>query len=301
MDNRTDGIREGAGLDESRLNQDFIDLMKKWSSPALFVIAAIVIVYSGRNYLQKRHNARVNKAFEELASVDYTVANPSPVTIAAIRNEYGDVRGIKPITALREADVYLESAIRGVAPGSEPMVDEQGQSLGQYSEEDVLDESGRAEMLDKAEALYRQVAESDEGGDGWDIHRLGAEFGLAAVAESRGDAGAADSAYTKAEALAQKLGYQLWAAVAKERQSNDVAMSEPAELISKAALPVDPVEEPEADSEAEPGIDAVPPADGVAPADEPDASSPPAGEALPADDSPAPDEPEAEPDAGQGG
>ncbi|HED52978.1 MAG TPA: hypothetical protein ENJ00_02095, partial [Phycisphaerales bacterium] len=181
MDNRTDGIREGAGLDESRLNQDFIDLMKKWSSPALFVVAAIVILYSGRNYLQKRHNARVNKAFEELASVDYTVANPSPVTIAAIRNEYGDVRGIKPITALREADVYLEAAIRGVAPGSEPAVDDEGQSLGRYNDEDLLDEAGRSEMLDKAEALYRSVVESDEGGEGWDIHRLGGAFGLAAV------------------------------------------------------------------------------------------------------------------------
>ena len=189
MDDRTSQIREGAGLDESRINQDFIDLMRKWSSPALFVIAGIVLAYWGYGQLQKRANAKVNRAFEEVANaVDYTVASPSPVTLRAIRDQYGSIRGIAPMSALREADVYLNAAVRGVAPGAEPEMDENNVSTGVYAEEDLLSDEDRAKMLDDAERLYREVAGMTKEGEDWAIHHLGAQFGLAAVAESKGDA-----------------------------------------------------------------------------------------------------------------
>ncbi|GAB5496298.1 MAG: hypothetical protein Phyf2KO_13780 [Phycisphaerales bacterium] len=246
MDNRTDQIREGAGLDESRINQDFIDMLQKWSTPALFVIAAIVLAYAGWGFLKDRANAKVNEAFEEVAgSVDYTVNNPSPTTLSAIRAQHGDIEGITPMTSLREADVYLEAAIKGVAPGSELALDENNQPTGEYAEEDLLSADEIAGMLTKAEGLYRAVAESDQGGDGWAIHRLGAQFGLAAVAESKGDSAGAKSAYEAAKSIADSAGFSLWSQIAAERLETVDQMSQSITLVSSASLPKEP--EPESE------------------------------------------------------
>lgn len=247
MDNRTDQIREGAGLDESRINQDFIDMLQKWSTPALFIIAAIVLAYAGFGYLKDRANTKVNEAFEEVAgSVDYTVNNPSPTTLSAIRAQHGDIKGITPMTSLREADVYLEAAIKGVAPGSELALDENNQPTGEYAEEDLLSADEIAGMLTKAEGLYRAVADSDEGGEGWAIHRLGAQFGLAAVAESKGDPAGAKSAYESAKSIADGAGFSLWSQIAAERLATVDQMSQPVTLVSSASLPKEP--EPEAET-----------------------------------------------------
>ena len=45
LDRRTRQITEGAGLEESRLNQDFVEFLKKWSTPLLLVIVAAVAAY----------------------------------------------------------------------------------------------------------------------------------------------------------------------------------------------------------------------------------------------------------------
>lgn len=260
MDDRTSQIREGAGLDESRINQDFIDMLQKWSSPALFIIAGIVLAYWGYGQLQKRANAKVNRAFEQVANaVDYTVASPSPVTLRAIREQYGDIRGIAPMAALREADLYLNAAVRGVAPGAEIELDENNQPTDSYAEEDLLSDEERAKMLDDAEALYREVAGMTKEGADWAIHHLGAQFGLAAVAESKGDAEGAKAAYTEAKTIAESEGFQLWVDVAEERLATVEEMIVPVELVSKAALPKEPELPGEGDVGGATGETPVPP------------------------------------------
>lgn len=264
MDDRTTQIREGAGLDESRLNQEFIDFIRKWSSPALFVVAGIVLLFAGKGYLDKRANAKVNRAFAEVASaVDYTVDSPSPVTLRAIREQYGDIRGIAPMAALREADVYLSAAVRGVAPGAELALGADNQPTGFYAPEDLLSVEDRAKMLDDAERLYREVAGMTQEGGAWAIHRLGAQFGLAAVAESKGDAAGAKAAYEAAKRLAEESGFGMWAEVASERMASAEQMTSAVELVSKAALPKppEPVVEPagpEVPTEGETGGTPVP-------------------------------------------
>ena len=249
MDDRKSEIREGAGLDESRINQDFLDMLSKWSTPALFVIAAIVLAYWGWGQLQARANAKVNEAFDEVAgSVDYAVTNPSPNTLSAIRAQHGSVAGVVPMTSLREADVYLEAAVKGIAPGSELALDEDNNVTGTYSAEDLLSDEEKVEMLDKAESLYRAVASSDEGGDDWAIHRLSAQFGLAAVAESRGDSEGAKSAYESAKATAETAGFSLWVQIAEDRLASVDEMVVPVKLVSRESLPKDP--EPEVTEEA---------------------------------------------------
>ncbi len=291
MDDRTSQIREGAGLDESRINQDFIDLMKKWSSPALFIIAGVVLAYWGYGQLQKRANAKVNRAFEEVANaVDYTVTSPSPVTLRAIREQYGEIRGIAPMTALREADVYLNAAVRGVAPGAEIKLDENNQSTGLYADEDLLSDEDRQKMLDDAERLYREVAGMTSEGN-WAIHRLGAQFGLAAVAESKGDEAGARSAYTEAKAIAEGEGFTLWSKIADERLATMDRMIVPVALISRDALPKAP--EPVVESPiAFPTVEA--------PASDDGAEAPVSDEPTAEDDQPAEELPAEDPGAGDG-
>jgi len=295
MDDRTSQIREGAGLDESRINQDFIDLLSKWSTPALFVIAAVVLAYWGYGQLQKRANAKVNRAFEEVANaVDYTVASPSPVTLRAIREQYGDIRGIEPMSALREADVYLNAAVRGVAPGAELQLDENNQSTGVYAEEDMLSDEDRQKFLDDAERLYREVA-GMKGEAGWAIHRLGAQFGLAAVAESKGDAAGAKAAYAEAKTIAEAEGFELWSKIADERSATVDEMVVPVKLISKEALP----KAPEPEIAAPTGTP-----EGEAPAPEgeatPETGETPVPPEEPSEDAPAEELPKEDPGAGDG-
>lgn len=294
MDDRTSQIREGAGLDESRVNQEFIDLLRKWSSPALFVVAGVVLAFWGYGQLQKRANAKVNRAFEEVANaVDYDVQSPSPVTLRAIREQYGDIRGIAPMSALREADVYLNAAVRGVAPGAELALDENNQSTGAYAPEDMLSDEDRAKMLDDAERLYREVAGMTKEGEDWAIHHLGAQFGLAAVAESRGDAAGAKAAYTEAQRIAEGAGFKLWAEIAGERIATVDTMIVPVALVSKDDLPeeIEPV--PVIESPIE-GPMLVPPVDDT-PAPEGEA-----GEDQPAEDAPADDQPAEDPGESDG-
>jgi len=269
MDDRKDEIREGAGLDESRINQEFIDMLQKWSTPVLFLIAGIVLAYTGWGYLQNRANAKVNDAFDEIAgSVDFSVANPSPNTLKAIRAQHGTVAGVVPMTSLREADVYLEAAVKGVAPGSELALDEDNNQTGTYADEDLLSIAEKSEMLDKAKALYQAVATSDEGGDGWAIHRLSAQFGLAAVAESRGDAAGARSAYESAKTVADGAGFSLWSQIADARLETIDEMVVPVDLVSRLSLPKDP--EPEViETPEEPADETVDPATGDEPATDP--------------------------------
>jgi len=281
MDDRTTQIREGAGLDESKLNQEFIDFIRKWSSPALFVVAGIVLLFAGKGYLDKRANAKVNRAFAEVASaVDYTVDSPSPVTLRAIREQYGDIRGIAPMAALREADVYLSAAVRGVAPGAELALGADNQPTGFYAPEDLLSAEDRAKMLDDAERLYREVAGMTREGGAWAIHRLGAQFGLAAVAESKGDAAGAKAAYEAAKRLAEESGFGMWAEVASERMASAERMTSAVELVSKEALPKPP--EPVVEPAGPVGPEIPGAAEGEAPAAEPAAEQP--AEDVPAED-----------------
>lgn len=317
MDNRTDQIREGAGLDESRINQDFIDMLQKWSTPALFLIAAVVLAYWGWGYLKDRENAKINEAYAEVAgSVDYTVQNPSPTTLAAIRAEYGDVGAIGPMTALREADVYLEAAIKGVAPGSELELDENNELTGTYAEEDLLSEEEAASYLERAEGLYREVATSEKGGEAWAIHRLGGWFGLAAVAESQGDAEGAKAAYESAKALATEAGFMIWAQIADERLATVGEMVTPVKLVSQSQLPELP--EPEVPAETEtPEVEAGPagpelpteevieegdPSEPTEETTEDEAEPAPADDAMapPSDEAPAPADDETPSDDGNG-
>lgn len=235
-------LKEGAGLDESRLNTEFIELLQKWSSPVLFGVAGIVIAYWGYGQLQKRQNDQLNEAYQQYTEIASS-ANPSPTSLRIVAKEYGDKRFIGLQARLREADVYLDSVRTGLVPGAQPV------GFGQDTpEEDLLTDEDRATYLDDSERLYQQVMDEAGATPGQQVHALGAAFGMAAVAEERGDAEQARAAYERVKEMAERVGFSEFVSAADTRlESMDLALSRPT-LPSIGDLP-----RPEPEITIEPG------------------------------------------------
>ena len=213
MDKKIEGLTEGAGREESRINQDFIDFLSKWSTPVLLVMAALAVAYWGWNQYKAMQVAKVNKAS---TAYDAAVAggNPNPDTLAMVAREYDSVRSFGELASLDLADVYLLAVQRGLEPGAEY---QPGQPL---PEGDMLTEQRRASYLDKANTLYGSVAEKTKGVEGKEELTIEAAFGLAAVAESNGDNDTARTQLNLAKEAADKGGFTVLALAAEKRIAN---------------------------------------------------------------------------------
>ncbi|MEO0512217.1 MAG: hypothetical protein AAF108_04895 [Planctomycetota bacterium] len=229
-DVRQSELKEGAGLDESRLNTEFIEALQKYASPLLFVAAGVVLAFVGWGRLQDMQNDAVNDAYQNYSEVAES-ANPNPVSLRVIAEEHGGVRSIGIQTRLREADVYLDSVRSGLVPGA-------SQQFGaDPAEEDTLTDEDRAKYLDDAERLYRAVAEEAGTEPGARLHAIGALFGVAAVLEERGDADAAVETYERLAAMADEAGFETSAAIARGRAASVGDVLAAGELPSQDDLP----------------------------------------------------------------
>ena len=54
MDERQQQIKAGAGLEESRINQDLIDFLQKWGSWILMALAVAALAYAGLQWLERQ-------------------------------------------------------------------------------------------------------------------------------------------------------------------------------------------------------------------------------------------------------
>lgn len=189
-------IRERAGLEEARLNQDFIAFVTKWSTPLLVVIALIV----GGNFLYaqytKRQEEKTTLAFDQLAAAA-AVANPSPESLRNVAAEFAGVGSVAEIARLKAGDAYMRAVMRGVKPGAD--LNQDGTLKVPTDEMSAED---RASFLDSAANEYKLVAEATSGRRGKEVLHVGALFGLASVAESRGDAAGAKSYYDQIQSIA---------------------------------------------------------------------------------------------------
>jgi len=213
MDKPIEGLTQGAGREESRINQDFIDFLSKWSTPVLLVLAALAVAYWGWNQYKAMQITKVNKA-----TTAYTAAtaggNPNPDTLAIVAREYAGVRSVGELASLDLADVYLLAVQRGLEPGAEF---EPGQTL---PDGDKLTDERRAAYLDKAATLYASVAEKTKGIAGKEELAIEAAFGMAAVAESEGDNDAARKHLELARDAAERGGFTVLAIAAERRIAN---------------------------------------------------------------------------------
>jgi hypothetical protein len=250
-ESRLGQIREGAGLEDSRVNQEFVDFIRKWSTPVLLVAAAIALGYFLYNKRIEAREARVSEAYAQLNQSSAT-ANPSPDALRRIAEDYNDVPGVRLMATLTAADQYLAAVQRGVRPGTP--LDAAGEP---ENPEDYLSEEDRERFLAEAQGLYQTVWDQTQGSPALSIYTLESLYGLAAVAESRGDIEGARNAYDQASALAEKMGYAEHAQIAKQRL-DEAGTIRHVSLPSKADLPEPPepevIEDPEIDVEIGPQL-----------------------------------------------
>lgn len=214
LDQRQTQIKEGAGLEESRLNVEFIDWLRRWSTPILLVVAVIALIVVVRERLRRAEVERVSRAFESLEAAA-GAANPSPVSLLGVAEEFSGVRAVSLLARLRAADTYLSAVRRGIEPGA--VLNDDGTP---QSPDDLMDDQARTRALDEAARLYRSVIDDASGQKGRAVHAIGAAFGLAAVAECRADAEAARKAYQTVIDLAGRAGFPDQAERARARQAD---------------------------------------------------------------------------------
>jgi tetratricopeptide (TPR) repeat protein len=236
MDERQSKIKEGAGLEESRINQDFIDLLRKWSTPVLLILAIVAFAYVGYQRLERSRIANVNDAFQLLEN---TVSADS---LAQVADDYSDVRAVPHMARLRQADQYLD-AVRG----RYRLLAELNPDGSLASEEDVLTDEDRSAYLRQARSIYKRVADDTAGNKAQLVLHVSALFGLAAVAESEGDAESARGHYQRVVDVSEGTAFDSYAELAKvridslERIDQEVKIYAAADLPAASTAPETPV------------------------------------------------------------
>jgi hypothetical protein len=267
-DNRE--IREGAGLTEARLNQDFIEFLRKWSTPVLVVVALAAVSYAAYTRWNERKIQQYNDAYAEFERVS-GIASPSPESLKRVAEDYQGIGSVSLMARLQAADVYLQSIRRGIKPGSQVEPDGSVKNA-----DDLLTADDRKAFLEQAEQLYQRVIREARLTDSQRLLAIGANYGLAAVAECREDFEGARKFYVEVENLAKDTPFSQHATVATERIASIDTIKTPVHLYAKSELPATAV-----------------PAPSSLPLQS-DGSTPPAGEA-PAPVEPAPAGPPIEP------
>src|SRR5262245_6692809 len=163
MDERQTQIREGAGLEESKLNVEFIDWLQKWSTPILMVVAVVALGVVVYKRWQKAKLDEVDRGFGELTSA-IDSGTPNPESLKAIAEQYEGVRAIPVLARLEAADEYLRSVRTGMKAGAKVEAD------GKIPAEDVLTDEDRTRYLGQAETLYRSVLDKSVAGSATAIH-----------------------------------------------------------------------------------------------------------------------------------
>lgn len=283
MDERQQQIKAGAGLEDSRINQDFVDFLQKWGSWFLMALAAAALVYAGLQYLERQRVAKINEAFQAYEGV-MGGGSPSPDALRRVADEYEGVRSVAEMCRTTSADIYLESVRSGLKPGAQVGED------GEYPEEEFVTQEDREQYLASAESLYRSVLESTDQKKGRELIALNAMFGLAAVYDTRGDVEQARAQYAKAAEIAEAQKLPALARVARTRMESETAREFPP-LPSEADLPELPdFSPPPVESEINvlpPEVDEAPvetPSEEGADATTPEGETPDAGEAPSADE-----------------
>lgn len=155
------GLKEGAGLEESRLNREFIDFLQVWGPRVLMVIAAIALGYFLYGKYRLSQEAALARAFSEL---DAAVVARNPTSLIRVAEEQSGKAAVPLLARLAAADLYLESSRTGVPAGIQ--LDQAG-ALPEGTS--FLTEEEKKSQLGKAAAEYETVLAAAGTSDGMAI------------------------------------------------------------------------------------------------------------------------------------
>lgn len=172
-------------LTEGRINQDFVDWLKtKGMTYLLFVLIGLCIYLGWVRWhsSRERHQAQAWRELREAAL---------PASLVEVAEKYEGVGSVSALARMTAADELLRAVQVGKTIGAD-----------EATRSDLSPEK-RAEYLDRADGLYRQMLESDDGSTGKTLLMVTALTGRAVAAESKGDLESAREFHTKAAARAE--------------------------------------------------------------------------------------------------
>ena len=212
MDDRQTQIREGAGLEDSRINKEFLDFLNKWSSPVLIVLAIAALVWAGLQKLDQMKKAKVDQAFSELEGA-IAGGNPSPTSLTSIAETYDGVRAVPELARLMATDIYLN----GFAIGLEPTAQFDRASGEVQNPDDILNAERRQQFLQLAESTARSVLQSSEGNKDKLLFEMQALSKLAVIMEGKEDFDGARQYYERLKETGTREQYPAIASFAEAR------------------------------------------------------------------------------------
>lgn len=245
MDERQRQITEGAGLEESRINKEFIDFLQKWATPVLLVILLLSGGYAGLQYLERQRIERLDAAF---LAYDAAELEGRPERLLEVAREYDGAGAVEEMALLAAADLYYTAYYTRREPGAQALPGEEGLS----------DEEAET-MLARAGELYEEAHSKASSAPGRELLAVGALWGLASVDLTKQNFDAAEGRLRDVAERASEAGYPQLANQARglldrlpelRAQRAPVVVEAPAET---------PDAEPEAEPEVEPETSAEPP------------------------------------------
>ncbi len=203
MDKRLDQIKEGAGLEESRINEELVEFLKKHSDKFTLVILIAAIAIVGQKWLhQYQVNAR-NEAWAEYSEA----AIIGPQNLVDVARKHDGRPGLRLQALIDAADMYLDFVrldLKEVV-AINAMTQPGAIWNTQYTEADKLNADERTAYLDAADGLYEQVIDAAGSDESKRLYVISGLFGRAAVAEEKQELDVARDFYEQAKAQAAEL------------------------------------------------------------------------------------------------
>jgi len=201
-----------ADLTESKVNQDFVDWLKKSGSTYLLVLLVALTIFL---VVVRVRQAGETKRLEAWSALQ---AATLPESLADIAADWPDVDQVARLALNRAADMRLQSVQLNMPVEALGAVNPDDPSAAPPDR--TLTEDERKDALDRAQTLYKRMIDAEGATEsGADLHILNAMFGLAAIEESRGNAEEAKRWYEQAASRAGTR-YPRLAEAAKKRGAN---------------------------------------------------------------------------------
>lgn len=220
IDKRLKNVQQ-ADLTESRVNDDFVFMLRKWGPNVLIGVLLIVASLMGWHWYNQRVERERDTAWMDLKQA--TV----PAALLEVASQHPDKGALANFAELTAADTYLLSINRGIRFDRDATA----------PDKDITPEI-RAEWLKEADRLYAKVADATKGATtlGGQMMHVAAIFGRAAVAEDRRDLPAAEAFLKEIEAIVKSTDSAALGQVAAERRARLQDVSAEIVFVSNAPM-----------------------------------------------------------------
>lgn len=142
-------IQTGAGLQESRLNEDFINFLRKWGPFVTYGILGVVVLWLGFGQYNSYQDRQTDLAFADLGNADTTGTVAAYVEVA---EKWEGRAAVSALARLQAGRALQNSALLGL---------EQGAPAVGYADEQVLNEEERATTWRASIEVLSQVRDEE--------------------------------------------------------------------------------------------------------------------------------------------